>query len=115
MIADGSPPTTRLSTALACEGWTNRVISFASMENCPQLMMALALLLTCSVWGMGVVKAALPLTTWGLAGLALSDPGHPRMKSASKVNTVRLGMTCTSVTCIALPKVWIIQKTRVSD
>ena len=66
---DGSPPTTRFSTALVTDGWMKRVVSPAPIENRCQLMIApaeLVMLRTLPCWE----AVADPLTTCMPVGLA---------------------------------------------
>ncbi len=63
-MPEGSPPTTRFSTALEADCCTKRVVSPAPMENRGQLMMAPGALVTVSVlpevWNWAEPAATLP-------------------------------------------------------
>ena len=68
-IFDGSPPVTRLSTALAAPDCTKRVISSGRIENCCQLMIVPGALVMVSVWPL-TEKVACPAATLAPPGFA---------------------------------------------
>ena len=82
-IWEGLPPTTRLSTALKADGWTNLVVSLAAILKPCQLMMALWLLVTVMVLPL-VAMPAVPLTTCGPVGKAVAVPTPSANNAAAK-------------------------------
>ena len=91
-MADGSPPTTRLSTALAVVCWMNRVTSFWPMPKLCQLMTAPGVLVTVSVLPLEP-NVAPPLTTTPPVGMASTvDVKHDATARASAL--ARHGIRC---------------------
>ena len=69
-MLDGLLLMTRFNTALARDGWIKLVVWPAPILKLCQLMIALWLLVTLSVFAFGVAKVAVPDTTVGPCGLA---------------------------------------------
>src|SRR5207244_9912176 len=84
-MSEGSPPVTRLSTALCVFCWMNLVISSRPMENAPQLMTAPGVLVTVRVLP-EELKVAVPETTLPPPGFAWVTPAkHDETASAKSL------------------------------